>query len=153
MNISKLKTLIWVLISALWIGCIVSGTTGHFVVGMVLGTLLSALHMVLGVAKKDVVSKKFLIYPIGVWTVLFSVAFILCGYYADLFAGTMPDFLVLGLHPSFAPVIFLYWIGGLLSLSLGYYLFQDEWLSQKDWDDFCNKAKQIKSAGQEEEVK
>ena len=56
----------------------------------------------------------------------------------------MPAFTVLGLHPSFAPVLLLYWIGGLLTLSLGFYLLQDEWLSQEDWEEFCQKAKKIK---------
>ena len=37
-----------------------------------------------------------------------------------------------------------YWLGGLLTISLGYYLLQDEWLSQKDWDEFCEEAKIIK---------
>lgn len=56
----------------------------------------------------------------------------------------MPSITVMGLHPSFAPTIFLYWIGGQLTLNLGFYLLQDEWLSQKEWDDFCAKAKRIK---------
>lgn len=144
MNISNQKTPIMLLISALWIICVVLGTTGHFVLGMVLSVPLMGLHFILGVAKKGVVSKKFLIYPLLVWAVLFAVSFILCGYYADAFAGVMPSFTVFGLHPSFAPVIFGYWLGGLLTISLGYYLFQDEWLSQKDWDEFCENAKKIK---------
>lgn len=56
----------------------------------------------------------------------------------------MPTFTVLGVHPSFAPTIFLYWIGGQFTLNLGYYLLQDEWLSQEDWDSFCNKVKDMK---------
>lgn len=143
MNIGKHKDLIAILIAVLWIACIVTGTTGHFVAGMVLGVPLMFLHMILGVAKQDKVSKKFLFYPILVWAVLWVVSFILSGYYADLFAGVMPSFTVLGFHPSFAPTIFLYWIGGQLTLNLGFYLFQDEWLSEKDWDDFCEKVKTL----------
>ena len=56
----------------------------------------------------------------------------------------MPAFTVLGCHPSFAPTIFLYWIGGQLTLNLGLYLLQDEWLSQKDCDAFCDKVKGMK---------
>lgn len=143
MDISKHKNLIAVLIAALWIACIVTGTTGHFVVGMVLGVPLMFLHMILGVAKQGKVSKKFLLYPLVIWAVLWVVSFILSGYYADLFAGAMPTFTVLGFHPSFAPTIFLYWIGGQLTLNLGLYLLQDEWLSEKDWDDFCKKVKTL----------
>jgi len=144
MNIKNSKTAIWVLIAALWIAVIVLGTLGHFVVGMVLGVPLMFLHMILGISKGGVVSKKFLIYPMIIWAVLWIASFILSGYYADLFAGVMPSFTVFGLHPSFAPTIFLYWIGGQLTLNLGFYLLQDEWLSEKDWADFCTKAKKIK---------
>ena len=144
MNISDKKTPIMVLISALWLACIVLGTTGHFVIGMVVSVPLMLLHFMLGAAKNGVVSKKILMYPLCIWAVISMIGFILCGYYADVFSGVMPSFTVLGLHPSFAPVIFIYWIGGLLTLSLGFYMNRDEWLSQKDWDDFCEKAKKIK---------
>ena len=144
MNISKHKDLLIVLIAVLWIACIVTGTMGHFVIGLCLGVPLMLLHMLLGVAKNGVVSKKFLLYPLAIWTVLWLVSFILSGYFGNLFANTMPTFTVLGFHPSFAPTIFLYWIGGQLTLNLGFYLLQDEWLSQKDWDDFCAKVKGMK---------
>ena len=144
MDIKKHSTLIWVLIAILWIFCIVMGTIGHFVIAMVAGVVLMFLHLLLGVAKGGVVSKKFLIYPVVIWAVLWIVSFILSGFFATKFAGVMPSFTVFGLHPSFAPTIFLYWIGGQLTLNLGHFLCQDEWLSQKEWDDFCEKAKSIK---------
>lgn len=144
MNIKKHQTTIWVLIAILWIVCIVTGTTGHFVVGMVAGVPLMFLHMMLGISKGGSVSKKFLIYPMVIWAVLWIVSFVLSGYYGDLFAGVTPTFTVLGIHPSFAPTIFLYWIGGQLTLNLGFYLYQDEWLSKGEWDAFCAKAKMIK---------
>lgn len=145
MNIKKNQTAIWVLIAVLWIACIVTGTTGHFVVGMVLGVPLMLLHMMLGAAKGGVISKKFLMYPLLVWAVLWATSFILSGYFANLYAGVAPAFTVFGLDPSFAPTIFLYWIGGQLTLNLGHYLFQDEWLTEKEWDDFCKKAAEIKN--------
>ena len=132
------------MIAVLWIACIVLGTIGQFVIAMCLGVVLMFLHMMLGMAKGGVVSKKFLIYPMVIWAVLWLVSFVLSGHFATEFAGVMPSFTVLGLHPSFAPTIFLYWIGGQLTLNLGFYLLQDEWLSQKEWDDFCAKAKEIK---------
>lgn len=149
MDIRKNKTTIWLLIAVLWIAVMVLGTTGHFVIGMVLSVPLMLLHMMLGVAKAGIVSKKFLIYPLVIWAVLWAVSFILSGYYADMFAGTVPSFTVFGLHPSFAPTIFLYWIGGQLTLNLGHYLFIDEWLTEKEWDDFCKKAAAIKNQSKE----
>lgn len=143
MNIGKHKDLIAVLIAVLWIACIVTGTTGHFVTGMVLGVPLMLLHMLLGVAKNGIVSKKFFFYPLLIWAVLWILSFILSGYFAASFGGEMPTFTVLGLHPSFAPTIFLYWIGGQLTLNLGHYLYQDEWLSEKDWEEFCTKVRNL----------
>lgn len=46
MDISKHKTLLIVLIAILWIACIITGTTGHFVLGMCLGVALMFLHMI-----------------------------------------------------------------------------------------------------------
>lgn len=152
MNIKKHTTLIWVLIAILWIACIVTGTTGHFVLGMVLGVPLMLLHMMLGSAKGGVVSKKFFLYPMLIWAVLWIVSFILSGYWADAFSGVMPSFTIFGIHPSFAPTIFLYWIGGQLTINLGFYLFQDEWLTNDEWDAFCKKAKAIKEKNSKEVV-
>ena len=145
MNIKKNATLIWVMIAVLWIACIVLGTTGQFVIAMCLGVVLMFLHMMLGVAKGGVVSKKFLIYPMVIWAILWLASFILSGYFANLYAGVAPAFTVLGMDPSFAPTIFLYWIGGQLTLNLGHHLFCEEWLTEKEWDDFCKKAAEIKS--------
>lgn len=147
MNVSKSKDLIIVLIGILWIACIVLGTMGHFVVGMCLGVVLMFLHMVLGTAKNGVVPKGFLVYPMVLWGVLWLASFILSGYYGSLFAGAQPTFTVLGLHPSFAPTIFLYWIGGQLTLNLGFYLRQDEWLSEKEWNAFCEKVRNLEVKG------
>lgn len=52
MDISKKKTLILVLISILWLACIILGTTGKFVLGMVVAVPLIGLHFLLGVAKR-----------------------------------------------------------------------------------------------------
>lgn len=144
MSIKKNETAIWILIAALWIAVIVLGTTDHYVIGMCLGVPLMLLHMMLGSSKKGTVSKKFLCYPLLIWAVLWVVSFILSGYWGDMFNGVFPSFTVLGLHPSFAPTVFLYWIGGQLTLNLGLYLFQDEWLSETDWDEFCNAAAALK---------
>ncbi|MBR0093505.1 MAG: hypothetical protein IJP92_17600 [Lachnospiraceae bacterium] len=144
MDITKYKTLFAVLIAALWIACIVLGTTGHFVIAMCLGVPLMMLHILLGVARNGKIPMRFFIYPILIWAVLWVVSFILSGYYADMFAGQEPAFTVLGLHPSFAPTVFLYWIGGQLTLNLGLYLRQDDWLSEKDWEEFCEKVHNMK---------
>ncbi len=145
MNIKNKETPIWVLIAILWVVIIFLGTKGHFVIGMCLGVLLMFLHMLLGVAKNGVVSKKFLFYPMIIWAVLWLVSFILSGYWGTMFDGVMPSFTILGFHPSFAPTVFLYWLGGQLTLNLGLYLLPDEWLSDAEWKEFCDKAHALKN--------
>ncbi len=144
MNISRHKDIIVGLIAVLWLACIFTGTSGHYVLGMCLGVGLMFLHMLLGVAKNGVVSKKFLLYPLLIWAALWVVSFITSGHYAAMFGNDMPAFTILGFHPSFAPTVFLYWIGGMLTLNLGHYLYQDEWLSEKDWEDFLGKVHSLK---------
>lgn len=150
MDISKQKTPIVVAIAVLWLVCVMLGSTGHFVWGMVLGVPLIGLHFMLGVARQGVVSRRFFRFCIIPWAVLMAATFILCGYYADLFKGVMPGFSILGMHPSFAPVILTYWLGGLLTVSLGYYLLRQEWLSEQEWDAFCKRAKDIRDRRSED---
>jgi hypothetical protein len=112
------------------------GWQNDFVLAMCLGVVLMFLHIVLGAAKNGVISKKLLVYPFGLWAILWIASFICSKHYSDLFAGVMPTFTILGFHPSFAFTIWFYWIGGMLTLSLGFHLYKDEWLSEKDWKDF-----------------
>lgn len=144
MDITKQKDLFVILIAILWFLCLIFGTSGQFVLGMCLAVVMMFLYVLLGVAKNGVVSKKFLFYPLVIWAILWIVSFILSGVLAARFTGTMPSFTFLGLHPSFAPTVFLYWIGGQLTLNLGLYLYQDEWLSESEWDDFCKKVHAMK---------
>jgi hypothetical protein len=60
-----------------------------------------------------------------------------------MFAGVMPDFTILGFHPSFSWTVILYWIGGVLTLTLGFVALKDEWLSEKDWEEFKGKVQKI----------
>ncbi|HHX04090.1 MAG TPA: hypothetical protein GX733_07360 [Tissierellia bacterium] len=144
MDISKNKDAMVILIAVLWLACIVLGTIGYHVLAMCLGVVLMLLHALLGVAHNDVVNKKFLVYPLLIWAGLWIASFLLSGYYGDLFAGQMPSFTVLGLHPSFAPTVFFYWIGGQLTLNLGLYLYADKWLSEEQWEQFLDKVKSLK---------
>jgi hypothetical protein len=140
MNLAKWKTVVIVLIAALWLGCMYLGWQNDFVPAMCLGVVLMLLHMLLGAAKGGVISRKLLVYPFGVWAVLWILSFIFSKYYSDLFAGVMPSFTIVGFHPSFAFTVFFYWIGGMLTLSLGFVLRRDEWLSEEDWKTFMNRV-------------
>lgn len=144
MNINGKRNIIMILIAVLWLVIMFLGWKGMFVPAMVLSVFLMLLHMILGVAKQGKISTKFLIYPLLIWTAVWIVSFLLSDHYAKEFAGIMPTFSVGGFHPSFAPTFFLYYIGGMLTLTVGFVVFQDDWLSAKDWDDFLETVKKNK---------
>lgn len=139
MDVSRKRSAIMVLIALLWLGITALGMMKQFLPAMILGVVLMFLHMFLGVARKGKVSIPFLVYPLLSWAVLWGASFILSKHYSDAFAGQMPAFTILGLHPSFAWTVLTYWIGGMLTLTLGFMFFRSQWLSDADWDEFLAK--------------
>ncbi len=146
MNIKGKRDALMVLMACLWLVIMVLGWMNKFVIGMVLSVVLMLVHMILGASKQEELSAKFLRYPLLVWAAMWSASFILSDFFAKKFAGMMPSFTVGGFHPSFAPTFFLYYIGGMLTLSVGLALFKDEWLSEKDWNDFIERVNKNKEA-------
>ncbi|MDR1874731.1 MAG: hypothetical protein LBQ90_06955 [Synergistaceae bacterium] len=142
MDLTKNRTAIIVATAVLWLACMFLGWKDYFVTAMCLGVVLMLLYMLLGAAKNGVVPKKLLVYPLGAWAILWIASFILSKYFSDLFAGVIPGFTIGGFHPSFAFTVFFYWIGGILTLTVGFVLRKDEWLSEKDWKDFLNRVRQ-----------
>lgn len=140
----KNVTTIIIITTALWVVINVLGWLDYAMAGFYLGVILMLLYMVLGIAKNGVVSKKFLSYPLIPWAIIWTISFYLADYYAIKFASVAPNFMVLGFHPSFASTILLYWIGGMLTLTLGFIVYRDEWLTKDDWDKFLDKIEAIK---------
>lgn len=149
MEIGKNSTGIMIVITVLWTFITFSGWKGNWFVGLIASVILMLLYMMLGVAKNGKLSKKLLMYPLLSWAVLWSLSFYFSKYYAEVFAGKMPEFTILGFHPSFAFTILAYWIGGVLTLTLGFYFFADDWLSDKEWDDFKKKIELMNNAKEE----
>ncbi|MEY8416639.1 hypothetical protein AAK964_10085 [Tissierella praeacuta] len=143
MDLKEKKTLFILLTTALWVIITICGWTGHWLLGMVLGVVLMLLYMILGAAKKGVLSRKLLFYPFSIWSILWILSFILSDYHSKIFDGMMPSYTILGLHPSFAWTVFTYWIGGVLTLTLGFVFYKDLWLSKEDWNDFKKKIGEI----------
>ena len=136
MNLSNKRTALVIIIGLLWVIITVLGWKNQFMPGLYLSVVLMLLHMMLGSASKGRLDARFLLYPLGIWAVLWVVSFGLSKYFSDAFMGGMPDFTILGFHPSFAFTILTYWLGGVATLSLGFILLKDTWLSAKDWDEF-----------------
>lgn len=146
MDLSSKKTAIIVITTALWLIITFLGWNNVYLVSMYLGVVLMLLYMMLGVAKQGKISKKLLFISFIPWAIIWAVSFYLADYYAALFAGAMPSFTVLGFHPSFAATVVGYWFGGMLTLTIMYYMFKDEWLSENDWNSFLEKIEEIKES-------
>ncbi|MTI69109.1 MAG: hypothetical protein FH751_02490 [Firmicutes bacterium] len=149
MDIGKKSTGIILIITSLWVFITICGWNGNWFVGLISSVVLMLLYMMLGASKNGKLSKKLFMYPLLSWGVLWIVGFYFSKYYADVFAGKMPNFSILGFHPSFAFTILTYWIGGVLTLTVGLNIFTDHWLSDEDWDNFKEKIKAINSAKEE----
>lgn len=143
MNISDKRTGIVVLISVLWVVITILGWTNRFMTAMFLGVVLMFLHMLLGSANKGKVKPAFLFYPLGIWAALWVLSFALSWYFSNTFAGTVPDFTILGFHPSFAWTILTYWLGGVATLTIGFVMYKDHWLSKQDWDEFLARIEEL----------
>ena len=140
----KNVTTIIILTTILWAVINVLGWLGYAMLGFYLGVILMLLYMVLGIAKNGVLSKKFFAYPMLTWAITWMLSFFLADHYATKFAGIKPSFTILGFHPSFASTVFLYWIGGMLTLTLGFMVYRDEWLVKEDWENFLEKINTLK---------
>lgn len=149
MEIGSKRTGIIIFITVLWVFITISGWNGNWFSGLISSVVLMLLYMMLGAAQNGKLNKKLFLYPLLSWAVLWIAGFYFSKYYADVFAGRMPDFTVLGFHPSFAFTILTYWIGGVLTLTVGFYIFSDYWLSDKGWDNFKKKIEAINAAKEE----
>lgn len=145
MNIKNKETILILGIGILWIFVVMSGWVGQWQFGLLSGVLLMYLHMILGSAQNGVVGTRLLLYSLTAWLVLWLVGFLLTQRYAQMFLNQEPTFSILGFHPSFAFIILLYWIGGVLTLNIGFIRYAEEWLSDEKWDAFVEKIGNIDS--------
>ncbi|WP_315117004.1 hypothetical protein [uncultured Clostridium sp.] len=149
MELGNKKTGIMLVITGLWVLITLCAWKGQWFVSLIASVILMLLYMMLGAAKNGKLNMKFFVTTLLSWSILWAGGFFLSKYYADIFAGKMPDFTILGFHPSFAFTILTYWIGGMLTLTLGLTIFADLWLSDEDWNNFKDKIESLNSLKEE----
>ncbi len=147
MEIGRFRTAITLCTTALWVLITLCGWYGYWFAGLIAGVVLMLLQMAIGSASEGRLSKKLLVYPLGIWAVLWIVGFIMAKHYSDAFLNVAPSFKILGFHPSFAWILLAYWIGGVLTLTLGLVKFTDEWLPPEKWDAFKVKMEALNKEG------
>lgn len=140
LNIKNKNTFLMVLSAVLWLIITIMGWTGLWFPAMFLGLALMFIYMLLGSAKEGEVKIEFLKYPIIPFIVLWTISFSLSYYWGKV---KIPTFTVAGLDPSFAVTFFLYFIGGIITLTIGLKTKSDYWLSDQDWDDFLQKIDKL----------
>ncbi|WMI80080.1 hypothetical protein [Anaerotignum sp. MB30-C6] len=140
----KMQSTLIIVSTILWVVCCILAWNERFIEAIWSGILIMAIYLCLGSSKKGVLSKKFFCYPILIWAVLWAVGFWAAQHFAVMFLDIQPTFTILGMHPSFAMVVFCYWFGGVVTISLGFMLLRKEWLSPDEWDDFKKKIEQMK---------
>jgi len=136
----RVNTLLVVLTAFLWVLTAGLGWAGYGYPGMFIGVVILTIYMIQGVARRGRVSRRFIVFPLFPWFLFWCGSFWLSRYYADLYQGRVPDFTILGFHPSFAWTVLTYWIGGVLTLTVGFVFLKDEWLTEQDWAEFKDKV-------------
>jgi len=124
----------------LWLAMVGLACFGHWLAGLytLLGLLL--VYGVLGSVHKGRLDLRLVAFPSLVWLVLWSSAFWLGDHYAVLYEGREPGFTILGFHPSFAAIVFFYWITPTLVMAFGFEMVKDRWLSRDRWEHFVREV-------------
>lgn len=124
------------LIGALWLAITVLGLVGWWFPALLLSVPLMVGHVVLGSSHKGRIRPALLFHPILTWAAVWLASFVLAEVFARLYAGSPPAFTVFGLHPSFACIVFGFWIGGVATLTVGFSRRRRLWMSDAQWDEF-----------------
>ena len=139
MKASRIETLLVIASGLLWLLMVGLAGTGHWLAGLYVLLVLLLVYGILGTSHKGRFDLRLVVFPTGVWLLSWAAAFALGEYFAEVFAGTAPDFTILGFHPSFAAIIALFWVLPTLLMGFGFVAVKDRWLSQERWDEFVRR--------------
>ncbi|MDO5301345.1 MAG: hypothetical protein Q4E76_02460 [Tissierellia bacterium] len=134
---------IFIVIGILWVALWVLAIADQYLAAFILSIVMMLLHLILGSANNEKIDKGYLIYPLLSWAVVWAIGFYLA-YANDLAAQVEAGKFFGGFHYSFGPVVYLYWIGGVLTLMVGYFFNRNRWLSDEQWNEFIEEANRIK---------
>jgi len=139
------------LIGALWVAITGLGLFGMWFPALLLSVALMTAHLVLGSAHSGRIRPGLLIYPILTWALVWLVSFVFAEVFARSFAGQEPPFTVAGLHPSFAWIVFGYWLGGVATLTIGFSRRRKMWMTDEQWSEFTARIAGMNTAREEAE--
>ena len=131
-----IETLLVIASALLWLLMVALAGNGHWLAGLYVLLLLLLVYAVLGTSHKGRFDLRLVLFPTGLWLLSWAAAFGLGEYFVRAYANGAPAFTVFGFHPSFAVIVFFFWLLPTLLMGFGFEAIRDRWLSQKRWDDF-----------------
>ncbi len=146
MNLKGKYNSIFVVIGFLWLAVWILAILDYYYIAFMVSIVLMLLHLILGSTHDESIDITYLIYPLLAWAVVWVIGFSLA-YFNDLQAQAGTEKLFGGFHYSFGPVVYLYWIGGVLTLTVGYFVNKSKWLSDEQWNNFLEESKKFKERG------
>ncbi|MEM6532066.1 MAG: hypothetical protein AAF654_05550 [Myxococcota bacterium] len=122
--------------SLAWVAVVVMTAYGYWFPSLFVLTAMIVLYVALGTARQGQVDWGLLGIMVAPWAVAWGAGFALAEHYATRFAGTTPDFTVLGLHPSFGMMALFYWLASSITITFAFFKYRDKWLSPERWAEF-----------------
>jgi len=143
MGADRKETLLVIASAVLWLVMVGLAALGHWLAALYALLPLLLIYGVLGSSHKGKFDLRLVAFPTLIWIVSWAAAFALGNHYAEVFSGKVPDFTVLGFHPSFAAIVVLFWILPTLLMGFGFEAVKDRWLSKERWDHFVQRIDEI----------
>lgn len=140
MNLKGKYDSLFLFIGLLWIAIWIFAIMDKYIIAFMLSIILMLLHLIMGSSHDDKIEKRYLMYPLLSWALVWAIGFYLA--YANDLSGSKELFF--GFNASFGPVVYFYWIGGVLTLTLGYFFNKKAWLNDKQWEEFLEESKKFK---------
>jgi len=128
-----INAIIWILLVFIsW-----SANATYVTIGFYLMSILTAIYFLLGVLKGDKlkIGVPFL-YPVVAMLIIWIIAFAMI----SATRGDATTSFILGMHPGMFAAVIIFWVGSLLTGSLGFAIFYKESLADDEWDNFMKEA-------------
>ncbi len=143
MAAERIESLLVIASALLWLVMVGLAAMGHWLAALYALLPLLLVYGVLGSSHKGRFDLRLVAFPTLIWILLWAAAFTLGNYYAEIFSGQVPEFTVLGFHPSFAAIVVLFWIVPTLLMGFGFEAVKDRWLSRERWDEFVTRISEL----------
>ena len=136
MNMRKLRDPIIIVTTILWgLTTVLGWNNENYWICLLLCVPIIGGYASIGASNGGTLNKSFFMYPILPFMIVWALSFVGAHYYAVKYMGAVPP-LILGFHPSLFCIVVGFWMGGLLTLLVGFVTKHDMWMSRQNWEDY-----------------